>query len=202
MENFKSLIKRVKWETVLMALTAIIVGIAFIVAPSSSGAVVVYLSGALLLCIGIYCFVKFFTMRLTLPSFMFTGILLILVGIFFLVRPGVVQGLLTVLFGIYLILDGLFKIRDGIECVRLRVKGGWSMFLLAAITIILGLLVMFGSFEDIMIIAGTSLIIDGICDIFTTIYLSAYVHKTKRTIKKEAKKNSVPVSEYKIDDGE
>lgn len=87
MDNFKSIVKRIKWETVLMALTAIIVGIAFIAAPASSGAVIGYLAGALLLCIGIYCFVKFFTMRFTLSGFMFAGIILMLVGIFFLVRP-------------------------------------------------------------------------------------------------------------------
>lgn len=200
MDNFKSIVKRIKWETVLMALTAIIVGIAFIAAPASSGAVIVYLAGALLLCIGIYCFVKFFTMRFTLPGFMFAGIILMLVGVFFLVRPGVVQGVLTVLFGVYLILDGLFKVREGIECVRLHVKGSWSMFVLAAVTVVLGLLVMFGTFADIMIIAGTSLIIDGVMDIFTTIYLSAYVHKAKRTVKKAVEDNSVPVTDYKIED--
>lgn len=185
METLKSLIKKIKWETVLTAIIAIVVGIVFIVTPASSGAVLCYVAGVMILALGIYFFVKFFTARLAMPGFLVYGIMLMLLGIFCLTRPGVVLGIITVVFGIYLVMDGLFKVRDGIQCVRDHIKGGWMLFILAALTIVLGLIVMFGSFDSIMVMAGVSLIIDGICDIIATVYYSAYVHKVKKTVKKE-----------------
>ncbi len=185
METLKSLVKKIKWETVLTAIMAIVVGIVFIVTPVSSGAVLCYVAGVMLLALGIYFFVKFFTARLAMPGFLVYGIMLMLLGIFCLVRPDMVLGVITVVFGIYLVLDGMFKVRDGIQCVRDHIKGGWMLFILAALTIVLGVIVMFGSFDSIMIMAGVSLIIDGVCDIIATIYYSAYVHKVKKTIKKE-----------------
>ncbi len=185
MKTLKSLVKKIKWETVLTAIMAIVVGIVFIVTPVSSGAVLCYVAGVMLLALGIYFFVKFFMARLAMPGFLVYGIMLMLLGIFCLVRPDMVLGVITVVFGIYLVLDGMFKVRDGIQCVRDHIKGGWMLFILAALTIVLGVIVMFGSFDSIMIMAGVSLIIDGVCDIIATIYYSAYVHKVKKTIKKE-----------------
>ena len=55
--------------------------------------------------------------------------------------------------------------------------------MLAVLTIVLGILVMFG--ESVMLLLGISLIIDGVSDIVTTLWLSAGVRKVKKEIEKD-----------------
>mgnify|MGYP004689449281 FL=1 len=62
-------------------------------------------------------------------------------------------------------------------------QGWWIWFLLAVLTIVLGILVMFG--ESVMPLLGISLIIDGVSDIVTTLWLSAGVRKVKKEIEKD-----------------
>lgn len=53
------------------------------------------------------------------------------------------------------------------------------------LTIVLGVLVMFG--ESVMTLLGVSLIVDGVSDIVTTLWLSAGVRKVKKEIEKDEK---------------
>ena len=77
------------------------------------------------------------------------------------------------------------------NCIRLffvmhrnrKSQGWWIWFLLAVLTIVLGILVMFG--ESVMPLLGISLIIDGVSDIVTTLWLSAGVRKVKKEIEKD-----------------
>lgn len=55
--------------------------------------------------------------------------------------------------------------------------------MLAVLTIVLGILVMFG--ESVMLLLGISLIIDGVSDIVTTLWLSAGVRKVKKEIEND-----------------
>ena len=61
----------------------------------------------------------------------------------------------------------------------------WIWFILALLTIVLGVLVMFG--ESVMTLLGVSLIVDGVSDIVTTLWLSAGVRKVKKEIEKDEK---------------
>lgn len=47
----------------------------------------------------------------------------------------------------------------------------------------LGISVMFGTFDFVMIYCGISLIVDGVCDIVTTLVFSSHVKKAEKTIK-------------------
>ena len=64
-------------------------------------------------------------------------------------------------------------------------QGWWIWFILALLTIVLGILVMFG--ESVMTLLGVSLIVDGVSDIVTTLWLSAGVRKVKKEIEKDEK---------------
>ena len=79
-------------------------------------------------------------------------------------------------------IDGLLKIQDGVDCYHANVKGWWALFLVSALSIVLGSLVMFGSFDNIMIFAGISLIVDGVLDIVTTLVFSSHVRKVEKRV--------------------
>ena len=93
------------------------------------------------------------------------------------------RDLLTVIFGIFIVIDGSTSIADSIECARAHVEGWVGMLILSVVTVVLGGLVMFGPFDTVMIFAGISLIIDGICDI---IMICVFSHKVREAKKKSS----------------
>ncbi len=90
--------------------------------------------------------------------------------------------LLTVIFGIFIVIDGSTSIADSIECARAHVEGWVGMLILSVVTVVLGGLVMFGPFDTVMIFAGISLIIDGICDIIMICVFSHKVREAKKIL--------------------
>ena len=111
-----------------------------------------------------------------------SGIALLLAGLFCIVNPNVVKDLLTVIFGIFIVIDGSTSIADSIECARAHVEGWVGMLILSVVTVVLGGLVMFGPFDTVMIFAGISLIIDGICDIIMICVFSHKVREAKKIL--------------------
>lgn len=181
--GLKEYFKRIKWESLITALIAIVMGIVFIATPQSSGNALCVTAGIIFIVFGAVLLTRFLVYGLMYGSdLLIYSILLLTVGILCLVRPTFVQGIITVIFGLFLIIDGILKIQTGINCMQARAKGAWTLFLVAGLSIVLGVIVMLGTFEDVMLFAGISLIIDGICDVITTLTFSAHVKSAERHI--------------------
>lgn len=180
----KEFFNKVKWEVVLTALFAITIGILFVCLPESSSDVLCTVVGIIFLVLGCA-----FLLRYIMSGFLFVGgmlllsVVFIMGGIFCLTQPAIVKSILTVVFGLFLIIDGLSKVQDGVYCARDKVKGWWVLVLDAILMVVLGTIVMFGTFEYVMIFAGISLIVDGVCDIVLTIIFSTRVKKVEKQIK-------------------
>lgn len=77
-------------------------------------------------------------------------------GIFCLACPGIVQGIITVLFGVYIVVDSASALSESLECARVHQKGWVCMLILSLITAIMGVFVMFFStFDFVMVFAGS-----------------------------------------------
>ncbi len=180
----KEFFNKVKWEVVLTALFAITIGILFVCLPESSSDVLCTVVGIIFLVLGFA-----FLLRCIMSGFLFVGgmlllsVVFIMGGIFCLTQPAIVKSILTVVFGLFLIIDGLSKVQDGVYCARDKVKGWWVLVLDAILMVVLGTIVMFGTFEYVMIFAGISLIVDGVCDIVLTLTFSSKVKKVEKQIK-------------------
>ena len=90
------------------------------------------------------------------------------------------------MFGLFLIIDGLSKVQDGVYCARDKVKGWWVLVLDAILMVVLGAIVMFGTFEYVMIFAGISLIVDGVRNFITTAVFASKVRKARKELGKYA----------------
>ena len=163
MNEIKRQIKIAKWDKVITALLAVIIGVLFIVLPDSSSDVLCAISGIVLMVAGVVAIVAFASY-----GFFFSGHAL--------------KDLLTVIFGIFIVIDGSTSIADSIECARAHVEGWVGMLILSVVTVVLGGLVMFGPFDTVMIFAGISLIIDGICDIIMICVFSHKVREAKKIL--------------------
>ena len=139
MNEIKRQIKIAKWDKVITALLAIIIGVLFIVLPDSSSDVLCAISGIVLMVAGVVAIVAFASYGFFFSGHaLISGIALLLAGLFCIVNPNVVKDLLTVIFGIFIVIDGSTSIADSIECARAHVEGWVGMLILSVVTVVLG----------------------------------------------------------------
>ena len=185
MSEIKKFFTKLKWEKLVTAIVAIVLGIVFVADPNGSGDAVCKVAGIAMIVLAAAMLIRYFTSAQLFPENLIFSAVLLLLGIFFIAKSGVVMTVLGLFFGIFLVIDGASKIRDGIDAAKAKMQGWWIWFLLALLTIVLGVLVMFG--ESVMTLLGVSLIVDGVSDIVTTLWLSAGVRKVKKEIEKDEK---------------
>ena len=182
MNKVKKFFTKLKWENIIAAILAIVVGVLFIILPKDSADVLCLIAGILLIFAGSFTLVAYIFSGFFLGAhLLIVGIMLILLGTFCLANPENIMEVLTVLFGLYIVIDGTTSIVDSVYCAKAKIKGWGLILVLAILSIGLGTAVMFSTFDTIMIFAGCSLIIDGVCDIIETIVFS---HKIKEAKKK------------------
>ena len=119
--------------------------------------------------------------------------------------PEIIKGFITMIFGIFLVADGVTKFQLGIDGMKMGIKGAWSLSIVSVLSIVLGFIVTFGTFEDVMLFSGISLIIDGISDIITTLVFSAKYQRATRNVKrvlKNVKSDAEEVIEGTVDKDE
>ena len=177
MSEIKKFFTKLKWEKLVTAIVAIVLGIVFVADPNGSGDAVCKVAGVAMIVLAAAMLIRYFTSAQLFPENLIFSAVLLLLGIFFIAKSGVVMTVLGLFFGIFLVIDGASKIRDGIDAAKAKMQGWWIWFILALLTIVLGILVMFGE----------SLIVDGVSDIVTTLWLSAGVRKVKKEIEKDEK---------------
>ena len=185
MSEIKKFFTKLKWEKLVTAIVAIVLGIVFVADPNGSGDAVCKVAGVAMIVLAAAMLIRYFTSAQLFPENLIFSAVLLLLGIFFIAKSGVVMTVLGLFFGIFLVIDGASKVRDGIDAAKAKMQGWWIWFILALLTIVLGVLVMFG--ESVMTLLGISLIVDGVSDIVTTLWLSAGVRKVKKEIEKDEK---------------
>ena len=171
----------------------------FILTPQASADVICYVAGILLLASGVAAVISYLASGRLFGSYaLVSGIVLLVCGVFCLLRPEIIQGLLTVLFGVFLVIDGMMTLQDGVDCARARLAGWWVPALLGAVTIALGCVVLFGKFDSIMLLAGISLIVDGVFDLIVTFAFSKRIRTAREKLRMYA--NGPIIDSEKVDD--
>ena len=205
MESIRGYFKALKWRSLIVAFSAILLGLLFILTPQASADVICYVAGILLLASGIAAVISYLASGRLFGSYaLVSGIVLLVCGVFCLLRPEIIQGLLTVLFGVFLVIDGMMTLQDGVDCARARLAGWavcacwWVPALLGAVTIALGCVVLFGKFDSIMLLAGISLIADGVFDLIVTLAFSKRIRTAREKLRIYA--NGPIIDSEKVDD--
>ena len=175
------ILRTIAIDNTIMAVLAIIMGIVLVAVPASSGAVICMISGVLLICAGIVAMAGVFIYGPFLSGYsMVMGIALVMCGLLCITQAPLVMGLLTIIFGIFIVVDAATSLVDGIYCTRSHVKGGMLLIVLSVILLVLGVLVVFGPVETVVVFLGWVLIIDGVFDIVAMIAFGKRIRKAKR----------------------
>lgn len=180
---FNEFLKKIKWDSITVAVAAIVMGILCLVMPTGIGNVLCIAFGCLLIATSVVLFVKLVTFNGFFgANLLISAVVTFLSGVFCLVYPGILQSVLTVLFGLFIVIDSLASLSDAILCAKAKTEGWVVLFILSFITACLGVVVMFSTFETVMVFAGVSLIIEGVRRLIITLAYSRKIRDAKKIV--------------------
>ena len=96
------------------------------------------------------------------------GILLVVLGILTLSHPNDTMSFLSVILGIPVLADGLFKIQIALDSRRFGIRRWWLILILAVLTCVVGIVLVFRPAVGILVMTmfmGVSLLLDGILNL-------------------------------------
>ncbi|MCQ2506800.1 MAG: DUF308 domain-containing protein [Lachnospiraceae bacterium] len=174
MRNVKPM-KLAKGGYVVMSIVLMLAGIFLIIFPSWALKAVEVIFAIAMIMFGIIKLVGYFSKDLFRLAFQYDlafGLLLILLGVIALVKPGDELSLVLIATGIAVLGDGLFKIQIAIDAKEFGIRKWWLIFISAIVTGMIGLVLVFRPAESAVVLAiilGVALLLDGILSLVTVI---------------------------------
>lgn len=160
---------------IVISVTFCILGIALIVSPEISASALGTIIGIIMFIFGIVKLVGYFSKDLFRLAFQYDlafGLLLIVLGIIVLLKPNNVMNFICIVLGISILTDALFKIQIAMDSKTFGIKLWWTIFVLAVLTGVVGILLVFRPTEStsiLMILLGISLLTEGILNLSTVL---------------------------------
>ncbi len=176
-------LKKFKAGFIVSSIFYIVLGIILIIWPQISIRVICKLFGLLILALGIGRVIRYFSNIEYDTPFQLDfahGILNILIGIFMLISPNALVIALPVVLGIVILIDSVLRLQISIDLKRLQYDDWLVSFILALVTTVFGVLLLFNPFVGSMVLTrfiGISLTIDGIINLWILIYVSNKVRE-------------------------
>ena len=169
--------KIAKYGYILVSIIFCAVGIAMILFPAPSVMVIGNFFGISMLAFGCVKLVGYFSKDLFRLAFQYDlefGILLLVLGVITLIKPGNVMNFICISLGICILTDSLFKVKIAFEARGFGVKAWWLTLALSILAGIAGLLLVLRpaeAMQAMMILLGISLLAEGILNLSVAISL-------------------------------
>lgn len=148
-------------------------GLMLVIWPQASADILGYTIAGVILVIGISDIIRYLMhgdMAQAYKKELITGVIAIIIGLIFLVNVRLIQSIIPFLLGLYILYRGVMKLMDAFELRRYN-YGNWRIaMILAAISIILGIVLTIKPLwlvKFIFRLIGIVLIYSGISDIIT-----------------------------------
>ncbi len=176
-----------KFSSIISAVVCILLGVVLLIWPDLSALWICRILGIALLVVGICYIISFFIKRSKMSTFQFDiilGIVLALLGAWLLIRPDMFLNLLSFVFGAILVVHGVIDIQAAFQLFRAKAPKWWISLLLAVLTILLGILIIFNPFAIAapLVIAGIALIFDGVSDLIVIFRVNSAVKAVKNAV--------------------
>lgn len=156
---------------IIMSCLLCAVGLVFIIWPEFSSAAIGKTLGVVMILFGIIKLIGYFSKDLFRLAFQYDlqfGILLIALGVIVLMKTKGVMNFIFVALGICILADGLFKIQIALDSKKFGIKSWWLTLVLAILTGIIGLVLVFRPTEGLhtlTILLGISLLAEGVLNL-------------------------------------
>lgn len=203
--------KNIKWSNIALALLYVAAGLLLICYPKATTNQICTIIGVSIIVIGILNIIRYFLFTLEQRIFrndFLIGLLFVSIGCIALAFKTVFLQFVYIALALVIMYSGFVKIQDGIDSAHLGGKTASLYFILAAISVVLGLVVLFNSYiftnveSQISLhrLIGVGLTYSGLSDLFSSLYLSsklnAYI-KYKLDNFKDDQQTKTPLEEVK-----
>lgn len=184
MKFFSNSFKR---DYILIAASFILLGVLFLVFPDTSSKIICYTAGGMVCLVGLVKIIEYFKTPVSLAEYSLSlviGLTAVGVGAYVIIKPEALLGVLPTVLGVAVILDGMIKLQNTLDMLRLKDRRWWLTLIVAAVTLGLGVVLILNPFKAAEMLTqfiGIALIVTGICDLVALIGLSARL----RAIEKE-----------------
>lgn len=163
--------KEIKWELILMPVISIVLGVYLILRPGTATVALCSLIGWLVLAAGAVGTINALTFqRATLMSSntLPISVAAMVVGVFFITRPGTLIEIVGLIICVFLMIEGLTNIQNGLRRHRWGESAWWIPLVLGVICVLLGLYALFApgaSTAVILRMVGVLLAFSGIANL-------------------------------------
>jgi|LAHS01.1.fsa_nt_gb uncharacterized membrane protein HdeD (DUF308 family) len=210
------MLKQVKWESVVSSIALIVIGLLMIIYPNVSATVVAKIIGVCFIVFGAINIIAYFLLNIDdilYRNDFVIGLLALIFGAAILVKQDLILDLIPLILGLVILTSGFTKLERAVISKRIGYSNSAIYVVLAMISIILGIVVIFflngESMASILfIIIGAGLIYCGASDLFANFFLAAKFNqfvKKFETAAKEAEGKVVDAetsNEKTVDDPE
>lgn len=166
------ILKKIKANVIVSAVLCIIAGVVLVAWPGMSVYVACITIGAVITVSGIGRLIDFISNRdgsLFSQLNLITGIIITIIGVWILIRPGTIIALIPILVGIIIVIHGINNLQQAVMLCQNRYDKWWVALILGLVTAGFGILLIFNPFEAVntlVMFIGLFLIYDGISDIW------------------------------------
>jgi uncharacterized membrane protein HdeD (DUF308 family) len=166
MNNNSSTKNNAQKTMIISSLIYLVLGIIMVVSPAVIEAALCYVIGTALTIYGLFNIISFFVGKSQGLYFeMIVGVLAAAIGIFTLISPNTVRGIIFFIIGILIVIDSLMDIKHSLGLKAYEMKYWWVSTILSFIVIVIGICTMIFSsfFADIIVtLLGILLIYEGL----------------------------------------
>ena len=182
---------------IVISILYIVLGVVLLMWPDMSLKIVCYAFGGLTFVYGLVRILFYIRNKDAVSFFkadLIIGIIATAFGIFLLLQPSIVISVLPFIIGLFIVFSGIVQFQRALDVKKVKYEKWWSILLMAVIVIVLGALIMYNPFKTatlaIMVI-GLVLIVDGVSNIFSTVFTGHIVKKLTKAIEEAAEKAEV-----------
>ena len=164
-------------QSFALALCYLLAGAFFVLFPGTAAVTIVRVIAIAALVVGIIKIVEFFSAQKyekPLSNSLTGGVVLCALAVFMLIQPQVIVSIIYVIIGVALIIDGIISIQSAIDLRHFQGSKDWILPLFGAVTLILGIIVLFNPFssaEALILTSGIFMMIGGIGDLVALGYI-------------------------------
>lgn len=173
---------------ILPAIIYIIAGLILLVCPEITTKTIAYAVAVIFLVTGVVEIISYLRSEPDLASTstgFVNGVLVSFFGVVIFIKSEVVIGIIPVVLGFLIIVSGTLKLQHAINLYRIKMTGYKSICIVGLINIIIGIVTVFNPFKTIMVlmrVMGIGLILSGITDLISSIYMGKQFKKYAKTV--------------------
>lgn len=172
----------------ILPAVCVILGVFAFMTADSALQIICYLTGAVLILLGILLIVKYLrgTAAQNFASNGFLiGCILLLLGVIAIIRVNAIVQIIPFVLGFLIAVNGLRELQNAIDVYKLKMRNQWIVVAIALINLVFGIVLMINpgfTVAVLMKILGCGLIVSGLADLVTTIVVLGKSSKTDEVI--------------------